>query len=296
MNTDIARENRKKRLHQQIEEEERLIRIYEADWKVTRSRKRARSEVGLASTDDDDDDDDDEDDWLAALNALQSQDSGPAKLDTRWHDDPLLYRILPHVGGIAFRSAKPVGITRKEGAARYRCYEFEGNICCTDDGDMTKVDFCITMEVEFRDAAQVSRVEVALVTPSSEKQEELQDIIELVKETRNLPLFFRQLLNWSKFDGRRTQFLARFVADKIERPSPTLTRIHWHGTSHLDIRWQWKVDWASSGKDVLEIPECQPLADRSKGLKQLIEAVGGSCEKALSILLKTAAAAACPRE
>jgi hypothetical protein len=299
MNPD-DREQRRKRLLEEITEEERLVRIYEADYKVTKSRKRARGAAAVVLVDDAMQTD--EDDWLTALDALQSHDTTgrSAKLDTRWHDDPLLYRILPHVGGIAFKSAKP-GATRKDGAARYRCYEFEGSVGFTEDGPsmMTSVDFCIAMEVEFGEAAQVSKVDVIL--PSSDgTQEELQAIIQVVKGTRNLPLFFRQLLKWAKFDHRRKQFLARVTKDaRIESVSPTLVRIRWSGDDAVvDIRWQWEVSWATSGKEVLEISNCRvkqgqrkhsaAAISQSKGLQQLLESVGGSCEEALKMLLQVA--------
>lgn len=302
MNTD-HRENRKKRLLQEIDEEERLIRIYEADYELTKSRKRARGEAAVVLVGDDDAMRSEEDDWLTALDALQSYDATgkPAQLDTRWHDDPLLYRTLPGIGGIAFRSAKP-GATRKDGAVQLRCYEFEGSVGFPEDGasTMTPVDFCISMEVEFGEAAQVSKVDVTL--PNFGVQEELQAIIKVVEDTRNLPLFFRQLLKWSKFDHRRKQLLARVTNDaRIERLSPTVVRIHWSGNDAVvDIRWQWEVNWAISGKDVLKISNCrvtqgqlQPLAamiSQCKGLGQLLECVGGNCEEALKVLLK----AACP--
>jgi hypothetical protein len=286
----MSPDKKKQRLLQQIAEEERLIRIYEADLKVTRSCKRPRpcSAESLESLIVSDEQDDN---WLAALDALQSHDTN-VTLDTRWHDYPLLYQMLPHVGGIVFDAAKPVGTTRHEGGARFRSFYFRGYI-----NDATKVEFSMTLEVEFTTSARVSKVDLEL---SNKEEEELQDIIKVAQETRNMPLLFRQLVSWSKFRRRRNRAIELFQQEhngQLERVSASLIRVKWSDDSFLGISWRWQVSWATSGKDVLEIQTCrvarehQPLAaavTRSKGLQNLIQCVSGDCEKALSIILQAA--------
>ena len=94
------------RLRQQVAEEKRLIRIYEASLDLALSRSKEHMLV-----EEEDDDDDDDDDWLETLDALQSKTTttagtAPWQFDSKWHDDPLLQRLMPSVCGIRFTDAR----------------------------------------------------------------------------------------------------------------------------------------------------------------------------------------------
>lgn len=281
-------ESLKKRLLLQIKEEERLIRIYEADLAATRKRKRPALTDPLVIVPHQEE----EDDWLSALDGLQSQ-SGSITLDTRWHDDPQLHRILPHASGIAFSSAKPVGVTRRYGKTRTRSFRFQGSLCSSES---TRVNFSIVAQVEFKEtASRVFKVDIEFA--GRKEDEELQEIIKVAEETCNIPLLFRQLLNWGIFDRRRTKVLDEIEGgcSGIERVSATKVRIKWSDRSFLVICWKWKVSWATSGEEALTVEACrveqaQPLAAavlRSSGLQDLIQCLG-SCEKALRTLVQAA--------
>ena len=346
------RETLKKRLLQQIEAEERLIRIYEADLKVTRNLKRPRLSGTVQSLESRLVDvllvgDNPDDDWLAALDALQSHgmtttatmpssssSSSQLLLDTRWQDDPRLHRALPNVAGIVFSVAKPVGTTRTRGrdeeglasttttttsttartrtsatapTTRLRSFYFQGHTM--EDSSAVRIDFTMTLEVEFPVAtttnsstgSRVSKVDLEFL--NQEEEDELHDIIQVAQETRNIPLLFRQLLSWSKFHFRRNQVLELLQqqhkhSTHLARVSTCVIQVKWSDDSFLNISWRWKVNWATSGKDILEIQTCrvarehQTLAAavmRSKGgLDNLIQCVGGNCEKALHLLLQAA--------
>lgn len=299
--TDNGREKQKQRLLQQIRDEEHLIRIYKADLEVTRSRKRPRVVGGggaesslasliIASVKEDHE----EDDWLAALDALQSRNtigSSLATLDTRWHDDPRMHRMLPFVSGIVLDATKPVGTPRIQGNLRYRSFYFRGY---TNESDI-RVDFVMTMEVEFGISARVSKVDLSFSNYGEE--EELQDIIKVVKESRNVPLMFRQLVSWSKFHYRRNKAMELFLEgrESVLKVKTSVIRVQWSSDSYLDISWRWHVSWATSGNEVLEIQSCRVAREqealaaavtRSNGLKNLLQCVGGDCEKALDIILQ----------
>ncbi|KAI2491652.1 hypothetical protein MHU86_22898 [Fragilaria crotonensis] len=293
--SDQNREELKQRLLQQIRDEERLIRIYTADLEVTRSRQRPRVWGGSESSSLASlivESDDPEDDWLAALDALQSRDtSGTVTLDKRWHDDPHIFRMLPLISGIVLDETKPVGTMRIQGDSKYRSFFFRGY---TNDSNV-RVDFEMTLEVEFGTSARVSNIDLLLSNYKDE--EELQDIIQVAKESRNVPLLFRQLVSWAKFHDRRHNAMALFLerSENLVKVKTSVIRVQWSSDSYLDICWRWQVSWATSGKEVLEIRNCrvareqQTLAaavTRSNGLKNLMQCVGGDCEKALDIILQ----------
>ena len=290
--SDQDREDLKQRLLQQIRDEERLIRIYAADLEVTRTRQRPRADGSESSSLASLIMESEEDDWLAALDALQSRDtSGSVTLDTRWHDDPHIFRMLPLVSGIVLDETKPVGTIRIQGNLRYRSFYFRGY---TVDSN-TRVDFEMTLEVEFGTSARVSNVD--LVYSNFKDEEELHDIFQVAKESQNIPLMFRQLVSWAKFHDRRGKAMDLFLerSEDLMKVSTCVIRVQWSLDSYLDICWRWQVNWATSGKEVLEIQNCrvareqQALAaavTRSNGLKNLIQCVGGDCEKALDIILQ----------
>jgi hypothetical protein len=349
------REMLKKRLLEQIEAEERLVRIYEADIQVTANLKRPRPSGIVESLEsllvDALGENEEDDDWLTALDALQSHHhdgtttSGLTTtiagtrtsssslsqqqplLDTRWHDDPRLRRALPNITGIVFSVAKPVGATRTPGrggddgfattttttatmmttpATRLRSFYFQGHTM--EDSTMVRIDFAMTLEVEFiattttkNSSSRISKVDLEFL--NQHEEDELLDIMEVAKETRNIPLLFRQLLSWSKFHHRRNQVIELLQqqqksSKQLVRVSTSVIQVNWSAESFLNISWRWKVSWATSGKDVLEIQTCrvarehQTLAAavmRSKGgLDNLIQCMGGDCEKALHLLLQAA--------
>ena len=291
---DNGREKLKQRLLQQIRDEENLIRIYKADLEVTRTRQRPRirSQSSLASLIIESDDNE-EDDWLAALDALQSRNtigSSAVTLDTRWHDDPRMHRLLPLVSGIVLDETKPVGTTRIQGNVRYRLFYFRGY---TSDSN-TRVDFVMTLEVEFAISARVSKVDLSF---SNCEEEELHDIIQVVNESRNVPLMFRQLVSWAEFHHRRSKAMDLFLerSENLAKVKTSVIRVQWNSVSYLDICWRWQVSWATSGNEVLEIQKCRVAREhevlvaaltRSNGLKNLVKCVGGDCEKALDIILQ----------
>ena len=80
---------RKNDLLKWIQQEERLVRIYQADLAVTQ-RKHQQQHRG----------EDPPDDWLETLDRLQSNDNSNS-LDTKWHDDPI-HRLLPRISGVQF--------------------------------------------------------------------------------------------------------------------------------------------------------------------------------------------------
>lgn len=358
------REKLKRRLLEQIEAEERLIRIYEADIQVTAKRKRPRLSGTGESLEsllvDGLGDNQEDDDWLAALDALQSHghdgttSSGMTTtaaaasttrtsssssshthhplLDIRWHDDPRLHRALPNVAGIVFSVAKPVGMTRTPGRSRddglatttttttmtstsrwtptpttrLRSFYFQGHT--VEDSSTVRIDFSMTLEVEFtvtsttkNSSSRVSKVDLDFF--NQDEEDELHDIVQVAKETRNVPLLFRQLVSWSKFHHRRNQAIELLQQQQksrkhLVRVNTCVIQVKWSADSFLSISWRWKVNWTTSGKDILEVQTCrvarehQTLAAavmRSKaGLDNLIQCVGGDCEKALHLLLQAA--------
>ena len=92
MNTST--EAHRKDLMKQIAEEERRIRIYQAELALQRSTSTTRPLIQ----------DVEEQDWLETLDALQS--CGSLKMESRAQDDPAIHRLMPLVGGVSFTSVR----------------------------------------------------------------------------------------------------------------------------------------------------------------------------------------------
>jgi hypothetical protein len=81
-----------------------------------------------------------------------------------------------------------------------------------EDSTMVRIDFATTLEVEFiattitkNSSSRISKVDLEFL--NQHEEDELLDIMEVAKETRNIPLSLRQLLSWSKFHHRRNQVI-----------------------------------------------------------------------------------------
>jgi len=293
------KERQKKILMQEIEKEERLIRVYEADleWEKSRNRPRPLNE------------NEDEDDWLSMLDSLQSKEHSQetaVQLDRRWHDDPLLYRILPYVCGIAFDSAKPLDDPTTSNTVGFsstsRSFEFQGRVCALRATTVVfHIAISICIPLKRGEPTRVAKASLNFPRLRLNDQKELQEISVVASETCNLPLTFRQLVRWAKFDFRRTRVLLTHSCsypNLIQRVDPYLVRLSLdkHAGSYVDIVWKWKVSWYSSGSAILTVAThfdsksivCSDILC-SKGLQQLVEVYNGNCQIALGKILQAVA-------
>lgn len=248
----------KRQLLEQIREEERLIRIYEADLKLTQQSRQQLPNL------------EEDDDWLAnTLDALQSL-GGSIEFNCLWHDDPRLFKLLPFVSGIVFDSVKSTSKTSFEFQAR----TFQTVI----------VRLNVRVSVDFTSTPQVISIEVEF----GDENEELREIAATATQTRNLVLLFRQTVQWARFEARRSTLLQNYPS--IERPCKHILRIRFNDTDYCEIIWKFR-----QGYDQLELGDCQvdsqPTAamtavEQSEGFKHLLTCTNGSCEGALRILFE----------
>lgn len=303
METDATsrceKERQKKLLMQEIEEEERLIRIYEADLNWAKSRRRSHP---LSNNED-------EDDWLSMLDTLHSKhhpNETNFEWDHRWHDDPLIYGILPYVSGILFDSAKPVDDHNRTNSAGFsgtiRSFEFRGHVCAMRATALVfHVSISVSLPFKREEPTEITTASLNFPQIRIDHHEELQEISRVAGETRNLPLAFRQIVGWAKFDTRRTRVLldhASVHPSLIQRLNPFIFRLSLSEQSacYVDIMWKWQVRWDSSGVEKLSIAPhinsgsliCSDIdVLSSKGLQHLIEVCENDCQMALTKILQT---------
>jgi hypothetical protein len=261
----------------QIAEEERLIRIYEAELALKRVSTAARPNV-------------EEEDLLETLDALQS--SGEPTLESKSQDDPVVHRLLPLVGGVVFTSIRALS---KEDAAR--AYEFQGNV-------VKSVLFTIILRVEL--CAARANV-VALTTTFGSSSKELNQIAKVASEMRSIPLLFQHLVSWAEFDARRKNLLLECQGkyDAVKRLSAEtfVIQIVKSETTLCSLRllWTWRCNWYERGSEELSVEACDVSPDvtveqselaqwrreicNQQGLNDLVVSAGG-CEQAIRILMQ----------
>jgi hypothetical protein len=285
---DEVREHRKKILLDKIGEEERLIRIYEADLMQTRLQIPVTSLKRMTT--------DDQSEYDQTGNDVLTDMLMPSMLDKRWHDNPILYRILPLVSGIVFESAIPIRSTIVE-------LEQQGSFLIqgyTSNCPEVKIQFHMNLSMDLTSDPFLSKVAMQIQNKYKE-EEELNDIICLLEEKRNIPLALRQMTKWTEFHRRRNEALRKFQNQsdgKLERLSTSKFRILWSQESFFIMKWGWHVSWATSGQDKIHVLHCQiprssthEMIDASaivlsNNLDQLLKCVGGDCERALDLILK----------
>ena len=94
----ISEELSRRELLEQIAQEERLIRIHQAELALLEEQRTARELTNH-------DEVEEEEDWLDTLDALQSDEG--TTLESKPQDDPKIHRLLPLVGGVTFSSVSP---------------------------------------------------------------------------------------------------------------------------------------------------------------------------------------------
>lgn len=261
----------------QIAEEERLIRIYEAELVLQRVSTAARPNV-------------EEEDLLATLDALQS--SGAPTLESRSMDDPMVHRLLPLVGGVAFTSVQTLS---KEDATRV--YEFQGNV-------VKSISFSIILKVELR-ATRASVV--ALTTTFGSSSKELNQIAKVASEMRSIPLLFQHLVSWAEFDARRTNLLRECqekydVVKRLSAETFVIQIVKGEATlCSLRLLWTWRCNWYERRREELCVEACNVSPEvrveqsilaqwvreicNQQGLHDLV-ASAGSCEQGIRILMQ----------
>lgn len=197
----LALANRKRYLLQQIQKEERLVRIYEAELSVLRGNKKRRrysycydEERDINNNDGDDDDEDR--DWLETLDQLQcKKNDDDSILDTRWHDDPI-HRVLPRIAGVHFTHVAPSSLAAS--------FEFHAVISAAR---ATPLKFCLVLEVKGHRI-----VRLAVTYPNMQDTSELNDATQCALEANNLPYLIRLLVTWAKLDAQRHNVFHQLVA------------------------------------------------------------------------------------
>jgi hypothetical protein len=267
-------------LRGQIAEEERLIRIYEAELALQRVSTAALPNV-------------EDEDLLETLDALQS--SGAPALESKSQDEPMVHRLLPLVGGVAFTYVR--GLSKEDAT---RVYEFQGNV-------VKSISFTIILRVELRaDRASV----VALTTTFGSSSNELNQIAKVASETRSISLLFQHLVAWAEFDARRTNLYnllrecqGKYDAMKRLSAETFVIQIIKSETTLCSLRllWAWRCNWYERGREELCVEACdvspkvtveqselaqwlREICDQ-QGLNDLVASTG-SCEQTIRILMQ----------
>jgi len=280
----------RRHLLEQISEEERLIRIHQAELALQRqARQESLTTRPLVENVE-------EQDWLETLDALQS--SSSQTLESRAQDDPAIHRLLPLVGGMTFTSVRALEPNSAEDTTR--SYQFQGNV-------KSQVSFTVTAKVELLDdRASVVSLEANFGTQSKE----LGDISRVASETCCIPLMFRLLATWTEFDARRTALLlecqekCNLDAVKLLSKETFALQILNSGKAvllSLSLMWTWKCSRYERGKEELSLVACNISPDVRMDQSELVQCVreiqnpqglndlvvsAGSCEKALRLLVQ----------
>lgn len=279
----------KKELLDQIAQEERLIRIHESELALAQRQQQLPPTCSAFQLVDDVE----EQDWLETLDALQS--SSTQKLEFKAQDDPRIHRLLPLVSGVTFTSVRALEPHAPQ-TTTTRSYQFQGTI-------RRQLVFTLTIKVELLK----SRASIVDLVVSFEQQQsqELADIADVAKETRCIPLLFRNLAAWVDFDSRRSALLAKYQAVK-RLSSDTFVLQVIDASSNttlcsLEFVWKWKCSRYQEGREKMKLTNCSVSSevriDQSElaqclreikspqGLNDLVESVG-SCEKAIQLLIQ----------
>lgn len=244
----LALANRKSYLLQQIQKEERLVRIYEAELSLLRTNKKR------TRYDDEGDSNDANRDWLVdTLDQLQCKpNDDDSILDTRWHDDPI-HRVLPRIAGVQFTHVAPASPTAS--------FEFHAVISAAK---ATPLKFLVVLQVKDNRI-----VRLTVTYPNMQDTSELNDVTQPALETNNLPWLIRLLVTWAKLDAQRHMVFHQLV-EKYECIILT--------PSTLSIRGV-VVSWTMSGCRIVS-------GARLTGWNEFLMCCG-SIEAALEILCRT---------
>ena len=284
-----------KELLNQIAEEERLIRIYQAELALQQASPEVPHRAHHYPLDLEENGE--EQDWLETLDALQSD--GGTTLETKSQDDPKVHRLLPLVGGVTFTSVK--ALPQQQHDATMRCYELQGNVLYTE------ISFSVIAKVEL--LIQKAVVGLDIQFGGSHSCDELEQIKQAAQKMCSIPLLFRMLVSWAEFDAKRTamfsEFQEKYGADAVERLSADAFRIQIMAGKNgplccLQLEWTWRCAWYERGRQQLRVVECNVSPDvgidesklvqwlrdicNPQGLNDLV-ACSGSCEEAIWILV-----------
>ena len=277
----------RRELLDQIAEEERLVRIHQAELAIQRQRQSASTAARTLV------EDIEEQDWLETLDALQS--SGPAKLEFSSQDEPVIHRLLPLVGGVTFTAVRAL-----EPNGRTKSFEFQGNV-------RSQLYFTVTAEVEL---LETNAKVVALTVAFRMQSKELDQISSIASETCCIPFLFRRLASWAEFDARRTALLSKCQGkagpEAVKWLSSDTLVIQITDTSNaplcsLRLKWTWRCNRYERGKEELSLVSCNVsphvMLEQSgllrcvreiqnpEGLNDLIVSAG-SCENAIRLLVQ----------
>ena len=264
---------RKNELLKLIQQEERLLRIYQADLAVTQRKDQQRRG------------EDPPDDWLETLNRLQSNDNSNS-LDTKWHDDPI-HRLLPRISGVQFTHAIQNQPQQTE-LQLLPMLEFHATISAAG---ATNLQFMFQLTVQ---ETRISNLTVTIANQEQYDAVELYHTTQQATESNNVPLLVRRLVEWAKFDARRGTLFQALV-DKYAcctHVSPTtlsLTLKHDDDdddddNKDHDIDAVLLLTWTlnSFGREVVTY-NCQQMVDDNAPLQDLLECCG-STETAFQLI------------
>ena len=180
---------RKNDLLKWIQQEERLVRIYQADLAVTQ-RKHQQQHRG----------EDPPDDWLETLDRLQSNDNSNS-LDTKWHDDPI-HRLLPRISGVQFthivqNQQQQQQQQQQQTELQLPILEFHATISAAG---ATKLQFMFRLTVQ---ETRMTNLTVTILNKEQHDSVELYHTTQQATESNNVPQLVRRLVEWAKFDARR---------------------------------------------------------------------------------------------
>lgn len=309
---DVSLSRKRELLLDEIAEEERLIRIHTAE---------LARDMSLAVAQQPHVDDDDEEDLLETLDALQS--SGTAAsimLESKLQDDPMLHRLLPLIGGVAFTSVRALQSSSSSSSldattttiTTRRSYEFQGNIVGNANISFTIICHveccCCSHETTTSTKARVVELTTTFSTPTSSScSKELDQISKVASEMCSIPLLFRHLVSWADFDSRRTLLLRKCqetygctAVKRLSAESFCIEIVKNEITQcSLQLLWTWSYTWYEQGREELSVETCNvsPRVNHSElgqwlreirnpqGLNNLV-ATAGSCEQALHLLMK----------
>lgn len=226
------------RLEEKIAEEERLVRLYEAQLDLLEQNQQEEEAVPqFQPFRADQEENDGEEDLWETLTALQFSDTTPsaARIDTQWQDDPVLYRLLPLVsGGIVFTSVQYLplepSLLLKSTTTKRRTYQLQGYLLDSLIGFFVTATVELTPSTSGADpenphnsggGACVVALKVKFAPHHSNDQEdtssgifpreELDQVATLATSSRNLPLVFRQMQGIAALEQERTH-LVREIA------------------------------------------------------------------------------------